>query len=357
MNIFMTGSLGAIGSPLLKRLLFDGHEVWCLVRGTNEEDASKRMRELIGFNPKCHVIRGDITEHLCGISNQTATELRKKVKWDVMLHAAAFLKMEEKYAEQASKTNVIGTSNVTSLMTMVGIPRIFYVSTAYVENGESNSYERTKALAEALIRNSGHPHTTARTSIVIGDSITGEISRYHGMTGFFLPFHEMAMRFREKLELKESDDVELPVLVESSKMSRLNLIPLDWTVDMLAKLVVKPANPNPFHIIHPSPPFTRWVIRTGTRLLGISGIRFDGPMATGDYKMAQRMISGVIRVFDPYVRRDVSFCNEHLQAWLGADYVDPPEIDEVLMERCFAFAIAHNFGREQTSIERIAEMA
>ena len=68
-TILLTGATGALGSMLLQRLSDQGYEVICLARGKTRSDARRRVRDLVGDRPNVKVIRGDITEPRCGISD------------------------------------------------------------------------------------------------------------------------------------------------------------------------------------------------------------------------------------------------------------------------------------------------
>jgi thioester reductase-like protein len=72
-TILLTGATGALGSMLLQRLSDQGYEVICLVRGKTRSEARRRIRELVGERENVRVIRGDITEPRCGISDLDAS--------------------------------------------------------------------------------------------------------------------------------------------------------------------------------------------------------------------------------------------------------------------------------------------
>ena len=95
--------------------------------------------------------------------------------------------------EDARRINVDGTRAVLDLAERAGA-RVVHVSTAYVSGarpgrfGEDdldlerpfrNSYERTKAEAELLVRGSGLDVAVARPSIVVGESASGWTSAFN----------------------------------------------------------------------------------------------------------------------------------------------------------------------------------
>jgi uncharacterized protein YbjT (DUF2867 family) len=65
---------------------------------------------------------------------------------------------------------------------------LYHVSTAFVHTKVAGDRGRTaigyassKRAAEEVIRSSGVPHVILRPSVVIGDSVTGEIAAFQGL--------------------------------------------------------------------------------------------------------------------------------------------------------------------------------
>ena len=68
-------------------------------------------------------------------------------------------------------------------------PVLYHVSTAFVhttavgDRGRTAiGYASSKSAAEQIVRSSGVPHVILRPSVIIGDSGTGEIDAFQGLT-------------------------------------------------------------------------------------------------------------------------------------------------------------------------------
>lgn len=170
-TIFLTGASGVVGQALLAKL--DPKSVVCLVRQT-------------AINvPNVATIKGDISLPRFGLSRTQLLELSKQI--DCIVHAAAMTDFTRADDELMFRTNVQSLEAVFELATLAQVP-VFYISTAFVrpyKQSESKvdepAYTISKREAERLVRCSGLPHVIIRPSIVVGDSISGVMSRFQGI--------------------------------------------------------------------------------------------------------------------------------------------------------------------------------
>jgi dihydroflavonol-4-reductase len=147
-NIFITGSTGVVGQPLLKKLLDNEHNVYALARSTN---SLKKLE-----SQKVSVVNGDI------LSNDLGKQLKSK-KIDAIFHVAGVNKMCIKNPENMFKANIEGTKNILQLGNEIGIEKFIYTSSAVtlgeehykVGNEDSkhrgyflSKYEESKYIAE-----------------------------------------------------------------------------------------------------------------------------------------------------------------------------------------------------------------
>lgn len=209
--IFLTGSTGVLGSELLGRMLASSPDsrVALLMRGgaagNPQERCGALLAELFGDSEARQVVDrvtlvdADLTTPGWGLSERAYQELAAQVH--SVYHCAATTSLDTDW-ETAKRINVDGTAEVLRFAAQAAssnaaFQRFHYVSTAYVAgatesvvtpaelNAEGqfrNSYERSKAVAETLVRarqSDGIPTTIYRPSIIVGDSRTGHTSAFN----------------------------------------------------------------------------------------------------------------------------------------------------------------------------------
>ena len=67
-GILLTGATGALGSMLLQRLCREGYDLLCLVRADDNDAARARIEAIVGKHDNVSVLRGDVTEPRCGLT-------------------------------------------------------------------------------------------------------------------------------------------------------------------------------------------------------------------------------------------------------------------------------------------------
>jgi thioester reductase-like protein len=183
------------------------------------------------------IVEGDITEPNLGISDEDLETIQYETT-DVFHLAAAYDLAVPR--ETAFRVNLEGTRNVNKLVGSVkNLRRYNYVSTCYVagkregtiletelehDAGFRNFYEETKYLAEieAEKLKANLPVTIFRPSVVVGDSETGETTKYDGI--YYLIHY-----------LRKAPSL-LRVINVGNKKVRLNLVPVDFVVEAIAAL-------------------------------------------------------------------------------------------------------------------------
>jgi len=113
--------------------------------------------------------------------------------------------------------------------------------------------EASKAEAEKRVKASNIPHSIYRLGIVVEHSETGYIKSFDGLYGYFAGLYRMALKERRKQNMI-GKHIELPIFIECSSTSTLNLVPVDWVVNMLIGLMEFPPINQTFSITHPNPP-------------------------------------------------------------------------------------------------------
>jgi thioester reductase-like protein len=242
-TIFVTGFPGFIASRLLSRLATDGGKFLLLVQPALANQARSNLQEIARRTQKpfedFRLLEGDITQHDLGLSRDDLEIARSEST--VIFHLAALYDLAVARAP-AERVNVTGTRNVNEFAKTVRKLRHYhYVSTCYVAGkrrgriretelmhaaGFRNYYEETKYLAERVVATlmGDLPITIHRPSVVCGDSVSGETTKFDGV--YYL------IRY-----LLKSPGL-FSILNIGNREVKLNLVPVDFVVESLAALAL-----------------------------------------------------------------------------------------------------------------------
>jgi nucleoside-diphosphate-sugar epimerase len=240
-TIFLTGFPGFIAERLVARLAEPEVQFFLLVQPQFTEKAVASVKEIAEriSTPleNFALIPGDITKGNLGISDEDLQIIRDETT-DVF-HLAAIYDLAV-VKDLAYRVNLDGTKNVNEFArSLPHLRRYNYISTCYVagkrtgriletelehDAGFRNYYEETKYLAEVEVEKlkSELPVTIIRPSVVVGDSETGETVKYDGI--YYLIHY-----LRKAPELLRFVNV-------GNEDVRLNLVPVDFVVEGIAKL-------------------------------------------------------------------------------------------------------------------------
>lgn len=240
-TIFVTGFPGFIAGRLVERLAKSDTQFFLLVQPAFIERAMEELEEIAEYTAtpleNFVIVDGDITRPDLGMLPDDLETVRVETT-DVFHLAAVYDLAVEK--DLAYRVNVEGTRNVNELVRSIrGLRRYNYVSTCYVagkregviletdlehDAGFRNYYEETKYLAEREVESlkGGLPVTIYRPSVVVGDSQTGETAKYDGI--YYL------IRY-----LRKAPSI-LRLMNVGNKDVRLNLVPVDYVVESIARL-------------------------------------------------------------------------------------------------------------------------
>ncbi|MER3431297.1 MAG: hypothetical protein C4325_11550 [Blastocatellia bacterium] len=254
---FITGFPGFIATKLLGKLAERGGEFVLLVEPRFVKSATAIAEGLAKASPasRFQIIEGDITQADLGIDKAKADRLRKTVR--TVYHLAAIYDLEVR-REVAMRINAEGTKNIGDFVARLEhLDRYNYVSTCYVAGlrqgriletelehsaGFRNFYEESKYLAEVAVEKLKPflPVTIFRPSVVVGDSQSGETSKYDGIY-YLIKYLVRAPHL-------------LRIFNVGNHKVRLNLVPVDFVVNAMAALDADPlatgktialADPNP----------------------------------------------------------------------------------------------------------------
>jgi len=258
-TIFITGFPGFIAGRLVERLAGSQTQFYLLVQPQFVEIAMQEVEEIAEFTQtpldNFVIVDGDVTQPKLGISDTDLETIQYEVT-DVFHLAAAYDLAVPKDA--AFSINLQGTKNVNDLVcSLKNLHRYNYVSTCYVAGcregeiletdlehkaGFRNFYEETKYLAEIEVEKlkGSLPVTIFRPAVVVGDSETGETTKYDGIY-YLINYLRKAPWLLRALNV-------------GNKHVRLNLVPVDFVVEAMAVLARdKRANGKTVALADPNP--------------------------------------------------------------------------------------------------------
>ena len=371
-TILFTGATGTVGSELAPLLEKEGHKLIYLTRASSI--ALLRLQGLKG-----DVLVSDITKPRAGIG-ESPIILLKALQINKLVNCAASVKFQASDAEEISQVNIDGVKNLLALAEELEIPEFHQVSTAYVTGDASystetqidggqhcrNIYESTKRHGELLVNdwNAGK-HSTYRLGIVVGKYQTGEASTFNAYYVFMntLWYLKQKLALKSKAELRkyredgiyfdDGGNLVLPISIDFSPTSTLNLTPIDWTVDTLCSLIGTSTKNKIFHVVDPMPKRICWLNDISLRILGIKGFRYGEPSASNPKSLLskiQRIFNKSTEQYRPYIKHECAFETKNVSNILGERYISFPEINESFLKRILNYAISVNFGRKPKSV-------
>jgi long-chain acyl-CoA synthetase len=199
-HILVTGATGFLGARLVLELLERQPDarLALLIRSRPGQSGQQRADLLAppSERERVEVHCGDVGQPKCGLEAEAYERLAAETTR--VIHCAATVRFDHSL-EEARRINVEGTRRVLDFAAGARQLRsLAYVGTAYVAGertglvreselavGQSyrNTYEQTKAEAEALVRSrlDSLPGTILRPSIIVGDSRTGATASFKMM--------------------------------------------------------------------------------------------------------------------------------------------------------------------------------
>ena len=365
----VTGVTGFVGSHLAYQLLESGHHITALARGSRNASARERVTEVLQQvagsegNLRAHlgrldVLEGDISQPLFGLDPDTFRHAASDT--DDVWHCAASLSFTDEEREEIFRMNVDGTRKVLDLVQQTRGRRLHHVSTAYVagtkefateaeiNTGQTfrNAYEASKCEAELLVAGAhGKKLLTAtiyRPSIVIGDSVSGRATHFHGVYAFIRGLYTSAVRLRRKSG--SSGPVHLPVRVLGKKTTTLNFVPIDYVVNGMVHIGNQETSAGgTYHLANPYPtPNTLWLPNI-CRLLDVTGVElvdqraFDAVPATKVETWFQKQMA----FYYMYLQGEPMFdCSRTLDALRGTG-IECPRVTVEFIERMIGWYVGY----------------
>ncbi|MBX3249606.1 MAG: SDR family oxidoreductase [Myxococcales bacterium] len=247
---------------VVRRLLDEGDgPVWCVVQKKAMAHAEAMRAKLApSKRARLHLLEGDVAAIDLGLSGPEVSALAREITHIHHCAAVTYLGASRELAESVNLGGAREILEVAELATR--LERLVHWSTALVSGtrhgvvledelparGFRNVIEETRARAERIVRETMEriPTTILRPSIIVGDSVTGEIDRLDGPYLLVL------------LLLGSPADLRMPMPGRGD--IPLNLVPIDYVIEAGCAIVSSPGSiGKTFHIVDPSPPTARRV--------------------------------------------------------------------------------------------------
>ena len=362
--LLVTGATGLLGSSLLGRLLRDARRVAVLLRPGRGETIAQRIeaicsrceREVGHCLPRPVLLAGDLQQTDLGLGAADVRWIERNC--EAVLHCAASLTFTSNTRDKEPWTsNLEGTRHLLDLCRRARLTEFHHVSTAYVcglregcilerelEVGQqfANDYEQSKAEAEGLVRRSGFLERTTiyRPSIIVGHSITGHTTTFHG---FYTPLKIMLALLGHIDSPEEGGSTYLAALGLTGQ-ERKNFVPVDWVSAVIERILAdRRKQGTTYHLTCDRPVATavvagavedalRWhVAQDGSR-----------PVPTPVPTSLTQSFREQMAVYRSYWRSDPQFDRSQLQ--LAVRDIPCPEVDRAMLVRLAKYALRTNFG-------------
>ena len=236
--VLVTGATGLLGSDLVRRWTTSAasHRVAVLVRDLARWDAIARRLALP--HDAVVALEGDVTREGLGLTRVARTWLAQRAT--AVVHLAADTTFSRPL-DQARLVNRDGTAHVLALAAdCPHVARVAYVSTAFVagrrtglipESAEGaateqigwvNAYERSKAEAEALVRDARRDWVILRSSTIACDDTSGAVTQRNAVHQALRLFHD-----------------GLAAMIPGVAESVLDVVTTDYVSDAIARLALR----------------------------------------------------------------------------------------------------------------------
>ena len=357
--IFVTGATGFLGARLVCELLdrYPNATLALLIRDRPGQSGQQRADLIVSEadRARVQVYSGDVGEANCGLDS--AAWQRLSAEATRVIHSAATVRFDHTI-DEARRINVEGTRRVLDFAAGARQLRsVAYVGTAYVAGersdvvleselavgqGYRNTYEQTKAEAEALVRSrlKDIPGVILRPSIIVGDSQTGATSSFKMM---YWPLKIYARRLWRT--------------VPGYPDAVLDIVPVDYVATSVARLAFDDAALGSVVHLCAGPRGSATIQQIARRAAEF----FDAPEASYvDPKLFFAAVRPLLfmtlwgkkrrvlrdgRAYRDYFTMRMQFDTTNADRLLGPVGVYPPPVLDYL-DRLFHYCVASDWGRK-----------
>ncbi len=360
--ILVTGATGFLGVQLVHELLarYPDARLALLIRDRPGKSGQERADSIVppSERSRVQVYSGDVGQANLGLDIATWQRLSEEATR--VIHSAATVRFDHSL-DEARRINVEGTRRVLDFAAGASRLRsLAYVGTAYVAGvrsdlvreselvigqGYRNTYEQTKAEAEALVRSrmDSLPCVILRPSIIVGDSRTGVTSSFKMM---YWPLKIYARRLWRT--------------VPGYPDAVLDIVPVDFVATAVARLVFDSAAiGSTVHLCagpHGSATIQQ-IARRAMKYFNAPEPRYVDPklffallrplLFIALWGRKRRVLRDG-RAYRDYFTMKMQFDTSNAERLLGHEGVCPPPVLEYL-DHLFHYCLASDWGRKPVS--------
>jgi len=362
--ILITGATGFLGVQVVHNLLAShpGATLALLIRDRTGQSGQQRADLIVppAQRSRVRVYSGDVSVPHCGLDAKTYESLSAEATR--VIHSAATIRFDHSL-DEARHINVEGTRRLLDFASRARQLRSFtYVGTAYVAGertgliredelavgqGYRNTYEQTKAEAEALVRSrlGSMPGTILRPSIIVGDSRTGVTSSFKMM---YWPLKIYARRLWRT--------------VPGFPDAVLDIVPVDFVAAAVTRLAFDEAALGTTVHLCAGPRGSATIKQVASR----AAEYFEAPEARYvDPRFFFAAVRPLLflalwgkkrrvlrdgRAYRDYFTMRMQFDTTNAERLLGPAGLQPPPVMDYL-DRLFHYCVASEWGRKQVSLQ------
>lgn len=351
-KLLVTGATGALGKGLVREFLATGdHGLILVIRGKGRLSPLDRARRLLAssgldgmLGTRVEVLEGDVTRPDLGLGAIDRARLRREVG---AFHHVAALTALNGGEESCRRVNVGGTVEALRLARDLSrggrLERFVHVSTAFVAGSRgaahvledepiaapsrANHYESSKHEAERLVRRAsaeGLPTTVVRPSIVVGDSLTGEVSEFNVIYPLMKLFAHGIVS-------------TLPARAEST----FNVVPIDFVTRAHVAIARRPDTiGRTYHLVTERPPSIATLLR-------VKDVEFPSmpPVALVD-PSSSGLAADTLKWIEPYqsyLDCRLTFDTTNTRAALSDTDIPLPRTDAGFLANILRYAVGRGY--------------
>jgi nucleoside-diphosphate-sugar epimerase len=324
------------------------------------------------FSDQVTCVDTDLSQDNLGISTEEYSRLCSVV--ESVIHCASDTSFSESKREKVMAANIHNLNGILEFSKNAHVSFFRYISTAYVAgtgvtfcketlpSGKTftNVYEESKAAAENIIslfceKNSINL-SIIRPSIVYGDSQTGRSLKFNAL--YFPVRSAQSIRdiylndllnngglkaAKNGIFIDKEGYLFLPLKIYLPHEGDINIIPVDYFVNTIIKIIENCSGNGIYHLTNPFPTTMKTIAKYYEQLMRVKGVEIIYSPMPADLlrNPAEELFDRFIEPYRPYLSDNRVFDRTNT---LATDNLNPPEFTFDIFKICMEYAINVNWG-------------